>query len=93
MRHVLHLIKDPANRTALDVVARQAHDPEVRLSVVLLHAAADLELPGLASAEAFRLDDGPADAPAGPGSRSPYPRITHSGLLDLIFSADSVVTW
>jgi len=86
MRHVLHLIKDPVNRVAFDVLTRQAADPEVRLSVVLLHDAASLSdsLPG----QVFRLDGSPnGDAV------SPYPRITHGELLDLIFLADTVVTW
>jgi hypothetical protein len=90
MRHVLHLIKDPADRTALEVVARQAHDPEVRLTVVLLHAATALELPGIAAAQVFRLDGGAADA-LGPAAS--YARIDHGRLLDLIFAADTIVTW
>jgi hypothetical protein len=88
MRHVLHLITHPADPAALDVVARQAADAEVRLSVVLLHGAAGLELPAVSAAQVFRLGDRPASIPG-----SPYPHIDHSGLLDLIFSADTVVTW
>ena len=86
MRHVLHLIKDPVNRVALDVVAKQARDPEVKVSVVLLGQAASLTAP--VPGEAFSLDEGGGD-----GARSPYPRISHSQLLDLIFTADTVVTW
>jgi hypothetical protein len=48
---------------------------------VLLQAASGLTdpLPG----EVFHLD----------GGGSPYPAIDHSRLLDLIFAADTVVTW
>lgn len=86
MRHVLHLIKDPVNRVALDVLTRQAADPELRLSVVLLHNATSLSdpLPG----RVFRLD-GPENSDV----VSPHPRITHAQLLDLVFLADTVVTW
>jgi hypothetical protein len=86
MRHVLHLIKDPVNRVALDVLTRQAADPELRLSVVLLHNATSLSdpLPG----QVFRLDGYETT-----DATSPYPRITHAQLLDLIFLADTVVTW
>lgn len=86
MRHVLHLIKDPVSRVALDVLTRQAADPEVRLSVVLLHDATSLSdpLPG----QVFRLD-GPENGDV----VSPHPQITHAQLLDLIFLADTVVTW
>jgi hypothetical protein len=86
--HVLHLVKDPANAAALDAIRAHAADPDIRLSVVLMQAALRLgeELPG----EVYRLSDGhdAAFAPA-PGTRTIGP----SELLDLIFAADSVVTW
>jgi hypothetical protein len=83
MPRVLHLVKDPANRLAFDVLAAQARDPAIALAVVLLQDAAALAepLPG----EVVRLGDG--------ASGSPYPAIDHGRLLDLIFAADTVVTW
>jgi hypothetical protein len=83
MRRVLHLVKDRANRVAFDVLAEQARDPSIALSVVLLQDAADLADP--VPGEVFRLGDSPAG--------SPYPAIDHGRLLDLIFAADTVVTW
>jgi hypothetical protein len=83
---VLHLIKDPANATALEVLRAQAADPGTRLTVVLMHDAVRLAepLPG----QVYRLGDGHGDPPA-TGARAIGP----SELLDLIFAADSVVTW
>jgi hypothetical protein len=79
---ILHLIKDPANRTPLAVIAEQARDPGNDLAIVLMQAAAGLRdpLPG----EVYRVGD---------GDGSPYPAIDHSRLLDLVFTADTVVTW
>ena len=87
MPHVLHLIKDPGNATALEVLRTQAADPSVRLSVVLMHDAVRLAepLPG----EVYRLSGGHPDLRPSPASRAIGP----SELLDLIFAADSVVTW
>lgn len=87
MPRILHLLKDPGNRTARDVLATQAHDPANRLSVVLMQGAARLSdpLPG----EVFRLPEGNGRS----DSDSPYPAIDHSRLLDLIFAADTVVAW
>ncbi len=85
MPHILHLLKDPGNRTALDVLAAQARDPDNRLSIVLLQDAAVLSEP--LAGEVFRLADGNGD------SLSAYPAIDHGRLLDLIFAADTVVTW
>jgi hypothetical protein len=86
VRHILHLVKDPEHRTAFDVIDQQARDPEVRVSVVLMQAAAGVSraLPNAT----FRLAE-TADRRDG----SPHAAITHSQLLDLIFSADTVVTW
>jgi hypothetical protein len=86
MPHVLHLIKDPANATALEVLRAQASDPGTRLTVVLMHDAVGLTepLPG----QIYRLRDGHRNLPA-TDSRVIGP----SELLDLIFAADSVVTW
>ena len=87
MPHILHLVKDPANATALEAIRAQAAEPGVRLSVVLMHDAARLaeSLPG----KVYRLLDGHADPPGTPRSDAIGP----AELLDLIFAADSVVTW
>jgi hypothetical protein len=86
MAHVLHLIKDPTNRVAFETVSRQARDPDHRVTVVLLHEATAPR--DAVTGHVFRLDEGPAE-----GRASPYPAITHAELLDLIFAADTVVSW
>ncbi len=87
MPHVLHLVKDPGNSTALEVIRTQAADPNVQLSIVLMHDAVRLAepLPG----RIYRLRDGHSDLPPQSGSDAIGP----SELLDLIFTADSIVTW
>ena len=87
MPHVLHLVKDPGNSTALEVIRTQAADPSVRLSVVLMHDAVHLAepLPG----QIYRLRDDHPHLPTQPGADA----ISPAELLDLIFTADSVVTW
>jgi hypothetical protein len=88
MPHILHLLRHPAHREALDVIARQAQDPAVRLSIVLLHdAAAESAVPRELPGAVYRL------GPARSGDRSSYPVLTHDDLLSLIFVADSVITW
>lgn len=87
MPHVLHLLKDPANTVALEVIRLQAAEPDTRLSIVLVHDARRLAepLPG----EVYRLDDRHPEAPARAGGRP----ISTAELLDLIFAVDSVVSW
>ncbi len=85
MPRLLHLIKDPTNRTPFTVLAEQARDPANVLTVVLLQQAVAVRepLPG----QVFRL------AESDNGSSSPYLAIDHARLLDLIFDADTVVSW
>ena len=87
MPHVLHLVKDPSNAAALDVIRAQAGEPGMRLSVVLMHEALGLteSLPG----QVYRLREEHPGLPAPSGSDTIGP----AELLDLIFTADSVVTW
>ena len=86
MPQVLHLLKDASNTAALDVIRTQAADPAVRLAVVLMHEAVGLSepLPG----QVYRLRDDHPDLPAGAADV-----IGPAELLDLIFAADSVVSW
>jgi hypothetical protein len=85
--HVLHLVKDLGSSTALEVIRTQAADPSNQLSVVLMHDAVRLAepLPG----RIYRLRDGHPDLPPQSGSDA----IGSTELLDLIFTADSIVTW
>lgn len=87
MAHVLHLVKNPADAAALEVIRAQAADPSMQVSVVLMHDAARLaeRLPG----RVYRLRDDHRDLPdsIGPDTIGP------AELLDLVFAADSVVTW
>jgi hypothetical protein len=82
---VLHLLRDPDNLLARDVITRQATDPTVRLSIVLLPGAAEdptltASLPGTV----YRLGESPT---------TPGPTISPDDLLQLVFETDSVVTW
>lgn len=86
MPHVLHLLTHPPDPSALEVIRAQAADPDVRLSIVLAGGAGPIDepLPGAL----YRLDPAHPDAPA-----KRRRTIGASELLDLIFTADSVVTW
>ena len=87
MTRVLHLVKNPANAAALDVIRAQAAEPGMQLSVVLMHEALRLTepLPG----RVYRLREEHPGLPAPSGLDTIGP----AELLDLIFAADSVVTW
>ena len=85
MPHLVHLVRDSSDPTLLDVIARQAADPAVHVSVVLLPGAG----PGAGSltGDVYRLIE---DGTTGSGD---HRSLDHTQLLQLIFAADSVVSW
>ena len=80
MPHVLHLLKSPENTVALSVIERQSRQSDTAVTVVLLHGVSAAALP--ASVHVRRLAEEGSDGD-----------LTHSELLNLIFTADSVISW
>jgi hypothetical protein len=80
MPHVLHLLKSDPHTTALSVIERQSREPDTRITVVLLHGGGAPALPD--GVRVRRLAE-----------KGSHGDLTHSELLDLIFAADSVVSW
>ena len=79
---VLHLLKADSDPTALNVIERQSREPGTEVTVVLIQGAAP---PLPAGLRVRRL---------GNESAAPSPdTLTYSDLLDLIFSADQVISW
>jgi hypothetical protein len=83
MPHFLHLIKPPVPARALSMLQRQSREPDTRLSIVLMHGADPSSLPP--GVQVHRLTD--ESSTRHPGA------LTYSDLLDLIFSADQVISW
>jgi len=85
MAHRLYLVHDPADPVPRGLIAAHAREAGTRVSVVLLPGGPEPgeTLPG----QVYRLVAS-ADLP-----RATFPAIDHAGLLELIFEADSVVTW
>ena len=80
MKRLLHLVVNPATEHALEAIALQAQGPHTRVTVVLGPAVPTPRLPE--GVEAYRLEE-----PDG------LPAIDHATLLELIFDADTVITW
>jgi sulfur transfer complex TusBCD TusB component (DsrH family) len=88
VKRILHILKDPNNKKPFDLIQRQmrAQDPtEVRL--VLTQEAVKLRLDFHVAV--YVLDEDLRER----GLSSPYPKIDYSGLLDLIFDSESVISW
>ncbi|MBI4608167.1 MAG: hypothetical protein HY726_04070 [Candidatus Rokubacteria bacterium] len=77
---MLHLLKSPPSPTALSAIETQSRAPETAVTVVLLHGVPAPRLPNGVTVR--RLADAGADGD-----------LTYSDLLDLIFTADSVISW
>lgn len=94
MPHVLHLIKSPVPGHALSVIQHQSRQPDTALTVVLVHGAVAPPLP-----DGIRIHRLAAPHPAlspvggedtGEGGAG---TLTYEDLLDLIFTADQVISW
>lgn len=83
MPHVLHLVKSPVPPHALSVIERQSREPDTTLTVVLLHGTTTPPLP-----VGLRVRLVASESPA-----VNQESLTYSDLLDLIFSADQVISW
>ncbi|HEY5595282.1 MAG TPA: hypothetical protein VIL61_09045 [Nitrospiria bacterium] len=87
MSRILHILKENPAPETLSIVAKQAKASGQDLSVLLIQEAVRLQpdLPG----KIYVLED---DARLR-GVVSKFEAVNYSGMLDLILSSDSVVTW
>ncbi len=83
MPHVLHLLKAPVPAHALSMIQRQSRQPDTTLTVVLTQGTEALPLPS-----GVRVQHLAAES-----SLAGRDTLTYSALLDLIFSADQVISW
>ncbi len=88
MKRILHIIKDPNNEKPFELIQRQAKkEGQIEVQLVLTQEAVRLH-PDSPSA-VYVLEDDLRER----GLSSPYPKISYSGLLDLIFNSESVINW
>ncbi len=88
MRRLLHIIKDPNNKKPFELIRRQAKaEDQVEVQLVLTQEAVKLH-PDFPAA-VYVLEEDLRER----GLSSPYPKISYSGLLDLIFNSESVINW
>ncbi|MBI3995005.1 MAG: hypothetical protein HY349_03395 [Nitrospirae bacterium] len=87
MSRILHILKETNQPEALTIIAKQAKGSGQDLSILLIQEAVRLQ-PDL-PAKIYVLED---DARLR-GVASRFEAVNYSGMLDLILSSDSVVTW
>ncbi|HLC41316.1 MAG TPA: hypothetical protein VJO34_06775 [Methylomirabilota bacterium] len=80
MPSVLHLLKADSASHALAVIERQSREPGAALIVVLMRGMPTPTLPS--GVTMYQLGENSAEG-----------TLTYSELLDLIFSADQVISW
>ncbi|MFQ5827753.1 MAG: hypothetical protein ACE5JD_01160 [Candidatus Methylomirabilia bacterium] len=80
MPHVLHLLKGQVTDTALSAIGQQCRESETAVTLILLHGVPAPALPDTVIVRRLLEEGHQGD-------------LTYSELLDLIFSADSVISW
>ena len=106
MPHVLHLLKAPVPDHALAAIQRQSREPGTTLTVVLREGAKAPPLPSGVQVRRLAPPHPPLLKRPSPLLLSPGGErqgeggedqregtLTYSDLLDLIFSADQVISW
>ena len=83
MAQVLHLITPPVPAHALSMIQRQSREPDTTLTVVLMQGTKAPTLPSGVLVQHLVEESSLADKDT----------LTYSALLDLIFSADQVISW
>jgi hypothetical protein len=90
MPHVLHLLRAPVPEHALAAIERQSREPGTTLTVVLREGTAPPPLPS--GVQVRRL--APPHPPLSPGGEDQGEgALGYDELLELIFSADQVISW
>ena len=87
MRRILHILKDTDQPEALEIIDRQAGDPELELSILLIQEAVRL-IPSLRTPVLVLEEDLIAR-----GLSSTLRPIKYPQMLEMIFSADQVIAW
>ena len=80
MPRFLHLLKPGDHAIARSVIEHQSRQPDTAVTVVLLHGVRAPALPDGITVRQLAEEGTPGD-------------LTYSDLLDLIFTADSVISW
>lgn len=80
MPHFLHLLKGHATETALSAIGQQCQEPGTTVTLVLLHGLPAPAVPDPVTVRRLAEEAHEGD-------------LTYSDLLDLIFTADSVISW
>jgi sulfur transfer complex TusBCD TusB component (DsrH family) len=86
MKKILHIVKNPDDPHALEVISRQGNGNE--LSVILIQDAVRVE-PSLPGGALFVLGEDAAERGVAPRSKV----IGYEQMVELILKADSVVVW
>jgi len=85
MRKVLHILKNPNDAYALEVIKIDAGKNQV--SLLLIQDAAGMALEGIKDNIFVLADDLEA------GAKTAYPKVGYHEMLQMIFENDTVITW
>ena len=91
MKPILHIIKNPSDKQAVEIIGNQAKDNAYGVAVVLMHNAATL--PPIPNARTCALIGEKTDLAASINVHPDTELISYDDLLKLIFSVESVTVW
>jgi hypothetical protein len=87
VKPILHIVKNPDDRQALETITRQARDNAYGVGVVLIHEA--VSLPPIPDTRTCALESDVREGSPAPGVES----ISYRELLNLIFRSEAITVW
>ena len=91
MKHILHLITNALDPTLQATIQSQSERTDLRLTIVTTKSLMDpFTSP---DTRVFSLSDGSNGEFDSSTLTRPLPVIGYAGLMDLMFDADSIITW
>ncbi|MBI5198269.1 MAG: hypothetical protein HZA19_06645 [Nitrospirae bacterium] len=87
MKPILHIVKDPQDTQALNVISRQARDNAYGVGVIFIQKA--VTLPAIPNARTCALQDDAQGMTLAIGVEP----IPYREMLNLIFSSEAITVW
>ena len=91
MKHILHLITNAVDPTLQATIRSQSERTDLRLTIVTTQRL--METFTSSDTRVFSLSDGGSGELDSSTLTSPLPVIGYAGLMDLMFDAESIITW
>lgn len=91
MKPILHIVKSPDDSKAIEMIKNQAKDNAYGVAMIFMERG--VSVPVIENVRTYLLVENIEDKTATPGTLPSIELIDYKGLLNLIFSVESITVW